>query len=389
MSNFWVMISVLFLAILLVPGAFWLLEVFMGLLPIRQVKQQLDKKIKAVILMPAHNEAQVIKITLDGLSAQLSDDDQVLVVADNCTDKTAEIANRCGMAVTERFHETQRGKGFALAHGIAEIAKRGWTPDVVLVLDADCEILPEGLSRLKQAAAEYPVQGRYLLTAPKGVGPKQKVSAFAIYVKNHIRMLGLARLGGSVPITGSGFGAPYALFKSVELASGEIVEDMKLGCDWAFAGHFTHYVPHTHILSPLPLDGKDADKQRQRWEHGHVSIIRRYMPRLLMLSMRNLRFDYLFTAFDMAIPPLTVMVAAYGLLAVLLLPLFWQASVVVFSLLILIALTLTILNSLARPKFLSLSDVAGLFKFAASKLGLYSKLIRGERSEWIKTKRDK
>lgn len=373
--------------LLLVPGLVWLIEVMLGIIPAREIKTS-EQAVSAVILIPAHNEDQVIKATLNGLAAQLTERDQVLVIADNCSDDTANIVRECGMQVAERFHETERGKGFALAYGVAQIAKREWQPDVVIVLDADCEILAGGLAKLKLAAVASPVQGRYLLTAPEGAGPKQKVSAFAIYVKNHIRLLGLARLGGSVPITGSGFGAPYELFQGANLASGEIVEDMKLGCDWAFANHFTRYAPQVHILSPLPTNDKDADTQRQRWEHGHVSIIKRYMPRLLLAAFKRLRFDYLFTALDMAVPPLTSMVAAYGLLALLLLPLYWQASLIVFGYVFCVLLMLALVNLLAKPRLLNADDIAGLFTFAASKLTLYRKLVRGEKSGWVKTKRD-
>lgn len=387
MIEFWGGITGLVVAILLVPGLFWLLEVLVGLFPVKQVKQ-LDQNITAVILIPAHNEEQVIKSTLHSLSVQLGDGDHVLVIADNCTDKTAEVAIQCGMAVTERIHDRQRGKGFALAHGVAEIAKRNWAPQVVLVLDADCELLPEALSQLKYVAAESPVQGRYLLIAPEGAGPKQKVSAFAIYIKNHIRLLGLARLGGSVPITGSGFGAPYALFKIAELASGEIVEDMKLGCDWAFLGHFTRYAPDARILSPLPLSDKDADTQRQRWEHGHVSIIRRYMPKLLAEAAKRLRLNYLLTALDMAVPPLTSMVAAYVLMALALLLVSWLHATAVAVYIVFVMMSLVVVNCMAKPRRLTLADLWGVLSYVISKVAIYRKLVRGERSGWVKTKRD-
>ena len=153
--------------LLLVPGLVWLIEVMLGIIPAREIKTS-EQAVSAVILIPAHNEDQVIKATLNGLAAQLTERDQVLVIADNCSDDTANIVRECGMQVAERFHETERGKGFALAYGVAQIAKREWQPDVVIVLDADCEILAGGLAKLKLAAVASPVQGRYLLTAPEG-----------------------------------------------------------------------------------------------------------------------------------------------------------------------------------------------------------------------------
>lgn len=373
--------------VLLAPGLMWLVEVSVGLFPMRPVRS-FDQIISSLVLIPAHNEERVIESTLRGLSAQLTDLDRVLVVADNCSDRTADIARECGANVVERHHDYERGKGFALAHGIEQIANQHWNPDVVIVLDADCQILSGGLKCLKQAALISPVQGCYLLTSPKEAAAKQRVSEFAIYVKNHIRLLGLARLGGSVPITGSGFGAPYLLFKRAELASGEIVEDMKLGCDWAIAGHFTKYAPHVQILSPLPVTDKDADTQRERWEHGHVGIIRRYVPKLLRAALKRLRFDYLFTALDMAVPPLLSMLVMYIFLAVILLPISVSASLGVLFYLTLVAVILVMINMIAKPKPLTFYDILGVLKFVLSKFTVYRKLLVGERSGWVKTKRD-
>ncbi len=66
------------------------------------------------ILMPAHNESGVIELTLQALVPHLGPDDQVLVIADNCTDDTADVARTFPVTVIERFSETQRGKGYAL-----------------------------------------------------------------------------------------------------------------------------------------------------------------------------------------------------------------------------------------------------------------------------------
>lgn len=378
--------GIIFLVIL-APGLFWLLEVILGLVP-RKTGVVTSETLSSVILIPAHNEELVIDATLKSLSKELEANDHVLVIADNCGDNTAGIVRFHNMAVTERFHDTQKGKGFALAHGVAEIALRGLSPDVVVVLDADCELQAGGLARLKQAAKHSPVQGRYLLTAPKGASAKQKVSAFAIYIKNHVRLLGLARMGGSVPITGSGFAAPYKLFESADLASGEIVEDMKLGCDWANANHFTRYEPDVYVTSPLPTADADADTQRQRWEHGHVSIIRRYMPKLMKEAFKQWRLDYFVTALDMAVPPLISMVGAYGLMMLLFAIFSIKLSLILFMLLSLISLSLFVINVRAKPSFLKKDDVVGLFKFALSKFGLYRKLMSGEKSGWVKTKRD-
>src|SRR5271154_6797185 len=50
----------------------------------------------AAMLVPAHNEALGIRATIESLFAQTSQGDRIVVIADNCTDATAQIAHECG-----------------------------------------------------------------------------------------------------------------------------------------------------------------------------------------------------------------------------------------------------------------------------------------------------
>ncbi|MGL6338521.1 MAG: glycosyltransferase, partial [Waterburya sp.] len=70
---------------------------------------------KTTILIPAHNEAEQITKVIQVLQTQLTEQDQVIVIADNCHDDTAELARATGVTVLEREHKTDRGKGYALA----------------------------------------------------------------------------------------------------------------------------------------------------------------------------------------------------------------------------------------------------------------------------------
>ena len=88
-----------------------------------------------VVLMPAHNEEDIIESTVKATLAHLPPGGRLLVIADNCTDETAARARAAGAEVSERHHASDKGKGFALAHGIAKLAAQ--PPDVVVVLDAD------------------------------------------------------------------------------------------------------------------------------------------------------------------------------------------------------------------------------------------------------------
>jgi glycosyltransferase involved in cell wall biosynthesis len=146
---------------------------------------------RTTVLIPAHDEGGGILPTLTDVRAQLGPHDNVLVVADNCTDDTAEIVEAAGVEVAIRVDPTRRGKGYALEFGVRHLAIN--PPDVVVILDADCRLGEDALRHLSARAMQKgcPVQSLYLMLAPENARSGQGVNLFAWRVKNWIRPLGL------------------------------------------------------------------------------------------------------------------------------------------------------------------------------------------------------
>ena len=63
------------------------------------------------VLVPAHNEGAGMRDTLSDIKAQLRRGDRLLVVADNCSDDTADIAAAAGADVVERNEPESRRQG--------------------------------------------------------------------------------------------------------------------------------------------------------------------------------------------------------------------------------------------------------------------------------------
>jgi len=387
---------------ILLLSALFMLEVIAGVIRI-----QFDRKsnpldtpegrnkiealnISSVILIPAHNEQLVITDTLDSVSRAVSELDRILVVADNCTDSTANLVRSRGIECTERENNSDRGKGYALAHGVSVIEQMRSPPEVIIILDADCVVNQESIRALKQAAVVCggAVQGRYLLTAPKKASAQQLVSGFAIWIKNYVRPMGLDWIGGSVPITGSGFAAPLSVFQRANLATGEIVEDMKFGVDVACMGLRVQYIPQVHISSFLPENDSVAEVQRQRWEHGHIGIITSYAPRLFVYGCVKGRWHAILAGLDLLIPPLTLLLAFLFFCIPILFFVGENAGIAALVWILLMGLTLMSANEVSDPRQLSFSDVKGVLKFVMSKFNLYISLGRGRRSGWVKTQRE-
>ncbi len=97
--------------------------------------------VRITILVPAHDEAASLPITLAALAEQTRRPDRVVVVADNCTDDTADIARRFGHEVVETVGNTHK-KGGALNQALASLLPRMGPDDAVMVMDADTALGP-------------------------------------------------------------------------------------------------------------------------------------------------------------------------------------------------------------------------------------------------------
>ncbi|MEB3282045.1 MAG: glycosyltransferase family 2 protein [Lyngbya sp.] len=292
-----------------IPILVFFLECILAVFPL--FYQQLTAnyiKPRVTILIPAHNEESGICKTIEPLLSQLKTDDKIVVIADNCTDKTAEIARQTGVTVLERHNPDQRGKGYALDYGLQFL--KADPPEVLVMVDADCRVEPGTIEQITQKAMATlrPVQALYLMEIPPQPTPKDSISALAFLVKNQVRPQGLERLNFPCALTGTGMAFPWSILGQVSLASGNIVEDMQLGVDLAIAGHPPLYCPEGLVTGILPQQEQAATKQRTRWEHGHLQTILTQVPRLLKASLQQRRLDLLVMALDLFVPPLSLLV---------------------------------------------------------------------------------
>jgi cellulose synthase/poly-beta-1,6-N-acetylglucosamine synthase-like glycosyltransferase len=264
---------------------------------------------RIAVLVPAHNEAAVIVPTLASLRPQLHEADRLLVVADNCSDDTASLARSAGAEVLERVDLERRGKGFALDFGLHYL--QAVPPEVLVIVDADCQVAPEALHRLAARALQKccPVQGLYLMFSPPEANLKLRLAEFAWRVKNQVRPLGWQALGLPCQLMGTGMAFPWVLTKKMALANGNIVEDMKLGVEMALQGAAPAFCPDALFTSEFPLTSTAVQSQRKRWEHGHLSMIVSEAPRLFGYALRKRDLRALAMVLDLIVPPLALLAA--------------------------------------------------------------------------------
>lgn len=265
------------------------------------------------ILVPAHDEEVGIGATLSAMRQAMASTDRLLVVADNCTDRTASVARAAGAEVIERHDALLRGKGYALDAGIRHLALS--PPAIVIMVDADCFPEPDAFSWLAATASKSgrPTQSLYLMTSPAGAPLSTKVSEFAFTLKNRVRQRGLHRLGLPCHLTGSGMAFPWATISTLDLADGHLAEDMKMGLKLALAGHPPLFCERAVVLSAFPETTTGLDTQRGRWIQGHISLISSAL-RAIPTALYQGRLAAALSAVATAIPPLTIFVLMLGLL---------------------------------------------------------------------------
>jgi cellulose synthase/poly-beta-1,6-N-acetylglucosamine synthase-like glycosyltransferase len=239
---------------------------------------------------------------------------KILVIADNCSDRTADIARAAGAETIERNDADRRGKGFALAFALQHLEAD--PPGVVIVIDADCEIDRSSLNALIDAAAKRPCQAINLLRPTTQLSPLVQVSNFAFMVKNLVRQRGLQRLADRVHLTGTGMALPWSLFASSELATTSIVEDLKLGLDLAERGHPPKLVANATVWSNASSEGGTL-VQRRRWEGGFIAAAAATVPGAFKRGFVQLDAGKICAALDLCVPPLALLVTLNGALLVI------------------------------------------------------------------------
>lgn len=270
---------------------------------------KLLKNISFAILIPAHNEEDVIEKTLLSVKAQVSENDRILVVADNCTDNTKDIANGLNVEVVIRSNKHQIGKGYALEFGIDYLSTSELKPDVLVIMDADCLVTKGEIKNLAVKSNELnrPAQALYLMHSPNNSGIGTKMAEFAWLVKNLVRPLGYKNLKLPCQLTGSGMAFPWSIVDSGKFKNANIVEDLKLGIDYTIEGYPPVFFPELTVSSCFPVEISGKKSQRKRWEHGHLTTIIRQVPRLAAQSIVKRNFNCMALAADLFVPPLALL----------------------------------------------------------------------------------
>ncbi len=387
-------IALLFIALgLLLPTAVFFIECSAALLfSLSKTHDSKANRPSIAILVPAHNEADGISATLDTLIPQLQPQDQLIVIADNCSDETAAIARQFGVTVIERQDSERRGKGYALDYALKVLEVN--PPEVVINVDADCIVHQGTIDKIARlaAATKRPVQSTYLMVQPTNPNPKDRISALAVKVKNLVRPIGLQRLDLPCLLMGSGMAFPWSVIRTASLANSKTVDDMQLGLDLAIAGYPPIYCQDAQVTGRL-MEKQAAKSQRSRWEHGHIETLFNQVPQLIKASVTQRRFDLLAIALDLCIPPLSLLVIIWTLTTLGSLLAGILAGIWIPGILLAIEGVILAISIFGAWANFGRDDVSGrtlltIPFYILSKITLYLAFLVKPQTKWIRTERD-
>jgi 1,2-diacylglycerol 3-beta-glucosyltransferase len=268
------------------------------------------------LLIPAHNESAGIASTIESLRSIDYPDAlrDIVVIADNCSDDTADRARAAGAEVLERRSEAERGKGYALHFAFERLPPH---VDAVVVIDADTlvsrNILLAFDSRIQNGADA--VQADYAVRNPNA-GWRTRLIAIAFGAFHIVRSRGRERLAVSAGLRGNGMCFSTRVLRAVPHEAYSIVEDVEYGIRLAESGHRVFYADEAHVYGEMVSSAKAASSQRARWEGGRAALTHKYGKRLLRAGLQGNRV-LLDLAVDVFVPPLSriAVAAVAGLVA--------------------------------------------------------------------------
>ena len=229
-----------------------------------------------LVLIPAHNEERVIGDIIRNLESmdyprELYD---YYVIADNCTDRTAEVAREAGANVIETRKEgpdAPTGKPIALRKALISLGDYQNRYDLMMVFDAD-NLMDTNMFR--EVNSQYLDKGKPdFIQCYLGAKNKEGVVAWFYYtgytLTNRFFDLAKHRLGLNCPIGGTGFAMSTAyLYKRGGWTTMSLTEDFEIQVEATLEVRRILWNHNTRVYDEKPTKLRAAIRQRMRWGQG-------------------------------------------------------------------------------------------------------------------------
>ena len=268
--------------------------------------QDHEPESRFLVLVPAHNEEKVIGDMIRNLQAmdypaELYD---FYIIADNCTDGTAEVARSLGANVL--VHEKDgpdapTGKPIALKAALEALGDYAARYDLLMIFDAD-NLMDTNMFR--EVNSQFLDKGRPdLIQCYLGAKNKSGAVAWFYYtsytVTNRFFQLAKHRLGLNCSVGGTGYAITTSYLKERGgWTTASLTEDIEIQVEATLDGRRILWNHNTRVYDEKPTSFRASVRQKTRWAQGHWFVALRNTGKLFrQLFTGKLRFGEFVSVF--------------------------------------------------------------------------------------------
>lgn len=284
------LISLIFTAIMLIYGIYYAATAMNSYRKIRKIpKAEPQKRIAAIV--PARNEAAVIGNLIQSLKDQDYPADllDIIVIPNNCTDNTQEVAERCGARILP-CSVPVKSKGEVLHFAFNHMVNGSMDDyDAFCVFDADNLVHPGFIKSMNDALVDGAriAQGYRDSKNPTDSWISSCHSIYYFSVNGFFNRARMA-LGWSAALNGTGFMVSREYLQDHGFNTYTMTEDIEYTAQAvADFGERIIWVPDAVTYDEHPLSFKESWTQRRRWTVGTVQCFCRYFKSLLCLGVKD------------------------------------------------------------------------------------------------------
>lgn len=283
----------------------------------RKKTEEYPSKKRFAVIIAAHNEETVIGNALDSLNGvdypkNMYD---IYVIADNCSDRTAKVAEMHGAIVYTRYDDKLRGKGYALEWMFEKIFEMDGRYDAIAIFDADNLVSRNFLKEMnKKLCQGYSVVQGFLDSKNPYDSWITASYSIAFWTTNRMFQLAKNNIGLSSQIGGTGFCMEIETLKRLGWGATCLTEDLEFSCKLVLNGFKVGWAHDAVIYDEKPITLKQSWKQRRRWMQGFADVAERYFFKLFFKGIK----DFDIVALDCAIYTIQpFVVIGYGISTIL------------------------------------------------------------------------
>ncbi|MCI5727167.1 MAG: glycosyltransferase family 2 protein [Clostridium sp.] len=297
MGNIVYCVSGVFQILVFLITCYYLVLGIFGIYKKKETKNYTPKNSFAMIVA-AHDEEVVIAKLIESMQKQNYPKElyDIFVIADNCTDKTAEIARSYGVTVCERVNAEKRGKGYALEWMFEKLFNMEKQYDAVTIFDADNIVHKDFLKEMNSKLQEgYKVVQGYIDSKNPDDSWIAASYSIAFWSQNRLFQLSRNNIGLSNQIGGTGFAISTDTLKEYGWGAACLTEDLEFTCKMIMNNQKVGWAHDAKIYDEKPLKLKQSWVQRRRWMQGFADVASRYAGKLIKKAFKEKSW-YIFDA---------------------------------------------------------------------------------------------